>query len=180
MKRTIRALWSSSPLVTRRAGRVGEGGASCGGEGRRSFGFVRVPSRVRRAGSLRNGLVRDNAEDPVRNQFRETAAAGLVEGEGGRREGGGRGGERATVNYPSATSPNWTRSGSGRRKRRKEKEDLFLSCVRTAWDDDDDDSTLSLWRRRGRATGRRIIFLWEILRVFLSWQFSVGNIVRRG
>lgn len=84
---------------------MGEGGAS-GGEGRRSFGFVRVPSRVRRAGSLRNGLVRDNAEDPVRNQFRETAAAGLVEGEEGRREGGGRGGERATVNYPSATSPN--------------------------------------------------------------------------
>lgn len=85
---------------------MGEGGASCGGEGRRSFGFVRVPSRVRRAGSLRNGLVRDNAEDPVRNQFRETAAAGLVEG-GGREEGrGGRGGERATVNYPSATSPN--------------------------------------------------------------------------
>lgn len=72
---------------------MGEGGASCGGEGRRSFGFVRVPSRVRRAGSLRNGLVRDNAEDPVRNQFRETAAAGLVEGEGGegRREGRGEG-----------------------------------------------------------------------------------------
>lgn len=68
---------------------MGEAGASCGGEGRRSFGFVRVPSRVRRAGSLRNGLVRDNAEDPVRNQFRETAAAGLVEG-GGREEGRGR------------------------------------------------------------------------------------------
>lgn len=86
-----RALWSSSsppPLVTRR----GEAGASwAAGRERRSFGFVRVPSRVRRAGSLRNGLVRDNAEDPVRNQFRETAAAGLDPEEGREGKEGGRG-----------------------------------------------------------------------------------------
>lgn len=157
------------------------GPAGWGKEARAVVGRGDDPSALSAYHRVFVGLVRYAtawSETTRRTRFETSFAKrpppGWSRGEEGRREGGGRGGERATVNYPSATSPNWTRSGSGRRKRRKEKEDLFLSCVRTVWDDDDDDSTLSLWRRRGRATGRRIIFLWKILRVFLSWQFSVG------
>lgn len=129
MKRTIRAHSGHR----RRRRRLLRGGGKRARAGRR--GGRDDPSALSAYHRVFVGLVRYAtawSETTRRTRFETSFAKRPPPGWIPRREGRERreGGERATVNYPSATSPNWTRSGSGRRKRRKEKEDLFLSLVR--------------------------------------------------
>lgn len=126
MKRTIRAHSGHR----RRRRRLLRGGGKRARAGRR--GGRDDPSALSAYHRVFVGLVRYAtawSETTRRTRFETSFAKRPPLGWIPRREGRERreGGERATVNYPSATSPNWTRSGSGRRKRRKEKEDLFLS-----------------------------------------------------